>query len=144
MTDRDTVLRTIDKAYAARIKGDKDALAAMCAPGARLELAGYKPFLAGYAAGPAGFAQTANQLIDLVSFEGVDRVDAVVEGQRAAVHWRAKLSVDGGEPFETALFDLWEVDREGKIVSLLQFADTARLRDELDKTNEALVGLNPA
>ena len=40
MTDRNAVLRTIDAAYAARIRGDNEALAALCAPEAQFELPG--------------------------------------------------------------------------------------------------------
>ena len=142
--ERETVLRAIDKAYAARIEGDKAALAQMCAPDARLELAGEKALIAGYAAGPAGFAETAARLVDLVRFDRVERRDALVEGNRAAVHWRATVSVAGGEPFQTETFDLWEVDADGRIVSLLQFVDTARFAQKLALVRDDAMGVNPA
>jgi ketosteroid isomerase-like protein len=57
----------------------------------------------------------------------------VVEGRRAAVMWRATLSVAGEAPYETELFDLWELDADGQLLSLVQFVDTAKLREALER-----------
>jgi ketosteroid isomerase-like protein len=130
--DKEAVLAAIDAAYAARIAGDKAALAAMSTPLAHLRIAGDHSLLTGYRGGPGAFADTAADLIDQVRFHAAERVDAVVEGHRAAVLWRATLSAGGGAPYATELYDLWELDETGKILSLVQFVDTARLREALE------------
>ena len=131
--EREAVLERIDAAYKARIEGDKAALAEMGAPGARLAIAGDHRLLTGYMGGPGAFAETAAALIDQVRFHDAERIDAVVEGRRAAVLWRATLSVADDAPYETELFDLWELDGEGKLLSLVQFVDTAKLREALGR-----------
>ena len=75
--------------------------------------------------GPAAAAETVSQLIDRVRFHTVERLDALVEGSRAAVRWRATLSAGGGEPAETELYDLWTFDDQYRAISLVQFADAA-------------------
>ena len=138
MTDRNAVLRTIDAAYAARIRGDNEALAALCAPEAQFELAGEKGLLTGFAAGPAAFGEAVTQLIDLVEFRSVARVSAVVEGLSAAVQWRAVLAVAGRPPVETYLFDRWDVTEDGRIAALVQFSDTALIAQELALAHETV------
>jgi ketosteroid isomerase-like protein len=138
MTNRTAVLRVIDAAYAARIRGENETIAAMCAPDAQFELAGEKSLLEGFPAGPAAFGAAVTQLIDLVQFRSVARVSAVVEGRRAAVHWRATICVAGRPPVETYLFDLWDVTEDGKIAALVQFSDTALIAQELALAHEAV------
>jgi ketosteroid isomerase-like protein len=55
----------------------------------------------------------------------------VVEGLKAAVLWRATVTFAGRPEFETMLFDFWELNEDGKIVSLVQFADTAKIASEM-------------
>lgn len=128
--DREQVLEIIEAGYAARMRGDAAAVSRIWAAGASFELAGEKTLLGAFPAqGPAQPA--AQALIDLIEMSALERIDAVVEGTRAAILWRATMSFNGREPFVSLLYDLWELDESGKVRSLLQFADTARIAEEM-------------
>ena len=45
--------------------------------------------------------------------------------------WRATVSFAGRPGFETLLYDLFTFDDDGRIRSLLQFADTAQVVSEM-------------
>ncbi|RYD81221.1 MAG: nuclear transport factor 2 family protein, partial [Sphingomonadales bacterium] len=110
MLDRDRMLAAIDDAYARRAAGDKAGLASSWAPGATFQLVGDAALLAAVPIGPAGAAEAVEQLIDMIRFHAFERLNAVVEGNQAAVRWRITASVLGGEPVESELFDLWTFD----------------------------------
>ncbi len=126
MLDRQAVLRRIDDLYATRARGDKEALKAFWAPDSTFRLAGDSSFVAPFPSGPDAVA-SVDRIIDLVTFHSFERVDAVVDGHKAAVLWRVRLSVRDGEPVTTELYDLWTFDDEGRATSVLQFCDTALL-----------------
>ena len=99
MSSRQDIDRTLRDAYAARQRGDLDALGGLFAPHARFQMADSS-------ASPIA----ASMLID---------------GSKAAVQWRAKMrSAVTGETVETDLFDLIEME-EGRIKSFFEFCDTA-------------------
>ncbi len=127
MPDRAEILRTIDDAYAARARGDKQALALAWAPGAHYRLAGDTSLVSGFPTGPGEAVVTTADIIDLVEFRQFERIAAVVEDNKAAVLWRVTASVAGQPPVTTELFDLIEVDESGKLASMVQFCDTAAL-----------------
>jgi ketosteroid isomerase-like protein len=130
--DRDEVLATIDRGYAARMRADLEEIATMWAPDARFEVAGEHTLMEQFpAAGRNEAHPAASSLIELVHMTSVERVDAVVEGLRAAVLWRARVSFAGRPEFETMLYDFWELNEDGKVVSLVQFADTAKIASEM-------------
>jgi ketosteroid isomerase-like protein len=53
----------------------------------------------------------------------------VIDGERAAVHSRVKIKyVPRGMTFTTDLLDLFHFN-DGKIVELVEFADTALVKD---------------
>lgn len=134
MLDRDTVLKTIDDAYAARVRGDKDALARYWAEDASFKIVG----------DPAPFKtltfethqpmNAISDLIDKFEFSDLTRISALVDGNRAAIRWEVTVTVHGCEPIRTELLDLVDLDEQGRITSFVQFADTATiltlLRDE--------------
>jgi ketosteroid isomerase-like protein len=128
MADREDALKLIRAAYTARASGDKDALAGCFAEGARFEIAGNQA-LQTVALTGAHPMEAISKLIDQFSFSDVELADAIVEGHRIAARWTLKVSVEGREPVATQLFDLIELDEAGKISSLLQFADTALVRE---------------
>lgn len=130
--DREQVLAIIDAGYAARMRGDQPAVAAMWAENAHFEIAGERTLIESFPGSGGGKAQPqVASLIELVQMTSATRVDAVVEGLRAAVMWRATVSFAGRPPFETLLYDLIELDEAGKFVSLRQFADTAKIVSEM-------------
>jgi len=126
MLDKATILKTIDDAYATRARGDKDGLAKFLAPGATYRMAA-QVLPPGFPEGSGDAKQSVDALIDLVKFESFERVDAIVEGNTAAVHWRVTFSTAKGGRAESELYDLWKFNPDGKAQSLLQFGDTALL-----------------
>ncbi|MBO9575042.1 MAG: nuclear transport factor 2 family protein [Sphingobium sp.] len=127
MLDRDKVLETIDEAYVARVRGDKEALARCWAEGASFKIAG----------NPAPFKtlcfetnqpmNAISDLIDRFEFSDLERISALVEGNQAAIRWEVTVTAHGSEPIRTELLDLVELGDDGRIRSFVQFADTASI-----------------
>lgn len=134
MPDRDRILAAIDEAYAARTRGDKEALARFWAPDATFRLAGEGSLLDPLPKGAAAAGPAVGELIDLIRFHDYRRLEAVVEGSRAALRWRISCSIDGGPVETTEISEFWEFDEEGRATSLLQFVDTALLAEMLRRS----------
>lgn len=124
MPDRAQVLSIIDEAYACRVRGDKAAVAAFVAANATFRINGDASLMPNVATGGAAMP-TIGHLIDDFKFHEVERLDAIVEGDKAAVRWRIRLSYQDGEPVTTEACDLWTFGPDGKMTSLLQFVDTS-------------------
>jgi ketosteroid isomerase-like protein len=127
MSDRSEIERVLKDAYAARKRGDIDAILRVFSPDVHFQLAGST------AASPiplqiAGAAQFRSVLEGLIrTFEWVDQriLCMLIDGQRAAVHWRGKIrSTATGETVDTELVDIVEL-KDGRIVSFVEFCDTA-------------------
>lgn len=131
MSGRDALLAIIDRAYEARTRGDKDALARCWAPGATYCMIGGTGLLDRVPCGPAEAAEATSALIDLAEFQALERIAAVVEGNQAAIRWRATVSVGGKPPVETEICDFWTLDGQGRLLSLTQYCDTALLGELL-------------
>ncbi len=125
--ERGIIERTLRDAYAARKRGDIDSILNLFTDDARFQLAG------AYVASPVavetlGSEQLKSALTLLVSvFEWLEQDirSILVEGDRAAVHWRGKIrSTVTGEIVDTELVDLVEL-RDGRISSFIEFCDTA-------------------
>jgi ketosteroid isomerase-like protein len=121
MSSREDIERTLRDAYAARQRGDLDALGGLFAPHARFQMAGSS------ASPIAALVEGAEQYRPLLAgmiktFEVLDHkiVSMLIDGSKAAVQWRAKT----GETVETDLFDLIEME-DGRIKSFFEFCDTA-------------------
>jgi ketosteroid isomerase-like protein len=64
-------------------------------------------------------------LVHAFSFSDVEPVTTVIEGDRAVVHWKARVRATAtGQEAETEFVDILRVEN-GKIVSFKQFVDTA-------------------
>jgi ketosteroid isomerase-like protein len=126
MTSREDIERTLRDAYAARQRGDLDALGQIFAPHARFQMAGSS------ASPVAARAEGAEQYRPLLAgmiktFEILDHkiVAMLIDGSKAAVQWHAKMrSSVTGQTVETDLFDLIEIE-DGRIKSFYEFCDTA-------------------
>jgi ketosteroid isomerase-like protein len=127
MLDRDQVLKIIEDGYAARVRGDKAALARFWAAGAQFRIVGAEALAPQIPRAQGEAEPTVAELMDRVTFSGLERLDAVVEGHKAAVLWRVDASVDGKPPVKMELLDLIELDADGKVASLTQFGDTATM-----------------
>ena len=128
MLARDEVLNRIEEAYAARVRGDKEALSRYWAEGATFRIAGAPSLVRGVPFSGATPMDAIDTLIDQFTFSDLTLLDSVVDGNKVAAHWQVTITPANGEPETTQLFDLIELDDEGKIRSLTQFADTALIR----------------
>jgi len=125
MPDRAAVLAAIDDAYAARKRGDKEALAAHFAIGATFRLIGRSDLL-GFDVGPADAMLAIGSLIDTFVFHAMERLRVVIAGDTAVIHWRIETSVRGSDEREVSeLCDIWTFDDEMKATAIVEFADTA-------------------
>ena len=126
MTSREDIERALRDVYAARQRGDLDAIGRIFAPHARFQMAGSN------ASPVAVRAEGAEQYRPLLAgmmktFEVLDHqiVSMLIDGSKAAVQSRAKMrSAVTGETVETDLFDLIEME-DGRIKSFFEFCDTA-------------------
>ena len=125
--DRTNIERTIKDAYAARKRGDVESIVKMFTENAHFQLAG------AYVTSPVAVETTGSgdlkaALTALVAtFEWLEQdiQSILVEGDKAAVHWRGKIrSTVTGEIVDTELVDLFEV-KDGQISSFVEFCDTA-------------------
>ena len=126
MSDRAQIERTLREAYAARKRGDLEALSRAFAPHARFQISGSNA--SPVARKVVGTAEVRPLLAGLIqTFELLDYtiVALLIDGSSAAVQWHAKMrSSVTGQTVETDLFDLIEME-DGRIASFLEFCDTA-------------------
>jgi ketosteroid isomerase-like protein len=128
MLNRDDAVELIKEAYGARVRGDKEALARYWSDGAHFEIIGNWDLLSNVTLSASTPMNAISDLIDRFAFSDLELLDSVVEGNKVAARWRVTVAVDGKPPRTTQLFDLIELSDEGKIRSLVQFADTALVR----------------
>jgi ketosteroid isomerase-like protein len=131
MTDRKTIEAVIDRCYAARQEGDLETLMAAFDPDAVFELAGSKELVAavGAAQGHQNIRTTMTGLMEAFDFIDRDIISIVIDGERAAVHSRVTIKyVPADRTFTTDLIDSFHF-KDGKIVELVEFADTALIKD---------------
>jgi ketosteroid isomerase-like protein len=125
MPDRKTFLCIIDAVLAARTSGDKAGVAKHFADHATIRIAGQDSLLSHMTTGGGPAVPTAEALMDAFRFHHFERLDAVVEGDKAAVLWKVEVSYAGGQPVTTEIYDLWTMGADGKLTSVVQFVDTA-------------------
>jgi ketosteroid isomerase-like protein len=131
MTDRGTIEAVIDRCYTARQRGDIDTLMAAFDADAVFELVGSKELLAvaGVTQGHQDIRTAMTGFIAAFEFTHRDIISIVTDGERAAVHSRLTVKfVPGNRTFTSDLVDLFRF-KDGKIVELLEFADTALIKD---------------
>jgi ketosteroid isomerase-like protein len=128
MLNREYVLQTIEAAYAARASGDKAALATYWAEGAQFRIAADPNFLTDVPLSADTPMDAIGELIDKFAFSDMERVAAVIEGHKAAIHWAVTVRFAGGPPVRTELMDMIDLDDDGRIAAFVQFADTAQIR----------------
>ena len=131
MTDRQAMKTHILEAYKARDDSDLDALMSAFHPDAVFKLAGQTTIVevAGEIRGCSNIRARMAGLIDAFKFSDREIVSFIADGERAAVHSRIKVAVDPTKKtFTTDLLDLFKFE-DGQIVELLEFADTALIKD---------------
>jgi ketosteroid isomerase-like protein len=127
MTDRTTIERILNDAYAARCRGDVDAICDMFCQDAHYEMSGSRDAspVAAHVKGSPGFQQMLDQQIKIFEMSDPEILSMVIDGDKAAVRWRAKVrSTVTGHTVTTELFDFIEF-KDGKIASFIEMCDTA-------------------
>jgi ketosteroid isomerase-like protein len=122
MAERGEIVRILEEAYAARQKGDMKRILGcfhedgqFCAVGAESTAKGH-----------GQLTPAMQQLIDAFELLEYNIHCMVIEGDKAAVHWRGKFRSNAtGKTAETDLLDLIEV-KDGRIASFHNFFDTAK------------------
>jgi len=121
--DRASIQAVLEALYAARDAGDLDRLARLFAEDGHLRIAGSGEGMpiAIAASGAGAIRGWLTVLLKSFNISRRELLTTVIEGPRAAVHWRATVhSRITGAQVVTELMDQLEV-RAGKIVSYVEF-----------------------
>lgn len=121
----------IDSILAARQRGDMAALESHFAPGATYRLAVSPRVFPPFGAGAVDARQATAGLLDQFQFHEIERLRTLIQDNVAMIHWRIRTSVCGGEPEDSELLDIWTFDESGRIETIVEFADTALMRQML-------------
>ena len=127
MTGRQAIEDLLEELYAARVRGDLDAVAKLFAANATFQVAGTDDAspMPTLVKGNAGIRSLMQGMI--VNFEVSDFtvIEMLIDGPSAAVRWQATfLYTKTGRMFSTELADFITV-ANGKVVSFVEFLDTA-------------------
>ena len=123
MTDRPKIDRLLRDLYAARIRGDLDAVCGSFLNDARFEIAGasHGSPIAVTSIGVDKFRPLLALMIKTFKISDPSILSIIIEGMKAAVHWRATVhSRITGTTVATELVDVIEV-REDRIASYIEF-----------------------
>ena len=127
MTDRAQIESLLREAYAARKRGDVDAITQVFVANPHFELAGARqtsPVAIRCTEGDQ-FRTLMAGMIQTFEFLDHEILGMIIEGDRAAVHWRSRMrSGITGEEVVTELVDMITI-ADGKIASFIEFCDTA-------------------
>lgn len=127
MTDRAAVEALIRDAYAARHRGDLDALMGYMHLDCSYRLAG-GPQAAEVFAQPEGRAAVREQMAGLIAayvFSDIEELALTVDGDKATLHWRANVACKPtGRSGAFEIMDVFTIV-DGKLKSITQFTDTA-------------------
>lgn len=131
MEKRQTMLELIRRVYAARGKGDLEDLMMAFHPEAVFTLVGDKKSLdvTGSVHGHRALREALGGFIANFHFAERQILSELVEGDRAAVHSRLLVRYNPTNATHTTdCLDLLRF-QDGKIIELVEFADTALIRD---------------
>jgi ketosteroid isomerase-like protein len=123
MTDRAEIDRLMRELYAARARGDLEAVCECFAGFAKFQIASARQVSAAAVttSGADEFRPLLALLIKTFKVSNLTIISIVIDGAKAAVHWRANIhSKITGATVPTELVDLVEV-RNGRIVSYIEF-----------------------
>jgi ketosteroid isomerase-like protein len=123
MTDRAEIDHLLRALYAARMRGDLDAVCGVFANDAVFQVAGAGQSnpIANTAVGVGEFRPLLGSMIKAFKLSDLTILSILIDGGKAAVHWRAKVhSRISGTTVLTELIALVEV-RAGRIVSYTEF-----------------------
>ncbi len=138
MGNRETMLELIRRAYAARAKGDLESLVTAFDPEGAFTLVGDKGSLdvTGRVQGHRDLREAFHGFIATFDFVERQILSELVEGDRAAVHSRLIVRhTPTGATRTTEVLDMLKF-QDGKIVELIEFADTALIKDMMSSASE--------
>ena len=121
--DREETERLLRALYAARVSGDIAAVYDKFSPDARFQIAGasHSTPVAVTAVGAGQYRPLLAIMIKTFKMSDEEIVSLVIDGAKAAVHWRAKIfSRLTGTTVLTELVDMIEI-RNGRIGSYIEF-----------------------
>ncbi|MGY8634551.1 nuclear transport factor 2 family protein [Bradyrhizobium sp. 14AA] len=124
------MLDVIRRAYAARRDGDVEGLVAAFHPHGQFTLSGDKSALelTGSMKGHPTLREAFGQFTAAFGFESREILAELVDGNRVAVHSRVDVRYHPtGKSFSAEMLDLFTFE-DGKIVELIEFADTAQIK----------------
>lgn len=130
MAQREDMLALIRAGYAARDGGDVEGLVTDFHPEGAFTLMGNKSALqlTGTMQGHPTLREAFNQFTAGFGFEGREILAELVDGDRVAVHCRLNVRYHlTGKAVSTEILDLFRF-QDGKIVELVEFADTAQIK----------------
>ncbi len=130
MGQREDMLDVITRAYAARATGDLEGLVAEFHPEGTFNLLGDKSalHLVGSFKGHPLLLEAFGQFTAHFAFEQRDILTEVVEGDHAAIRSRLVIRYRPNKKvFTTEILDLFSF-KDGKIIELIEFADTALIK----------------
>jgi ketosteroid isomerase-like protein len=138
MANREIILELIRRAYVARGKGDLEELMTAFHPDAVFALVGDTRTLeiAGSIHGHHSLREAMDRFIATFHFVERQILSELVEEERAAVHSRFMVRYGPtGAIRTTEVLDLFKF-QDGKIIELLEFADTALIKDMMSAASE--------
>lgn len=130
MGQREDMLAVVRRAYAARDNDDAESLVAPFHPKGLFTLMGDKNALelTGSVEGHPSLRGAFSKLIEDFGFEGREILAELVDGERVAIHSRLDVRYrPTGKAVSTEILDLFRF-QDGKIVELIEFADTAQVK----------------
>jgi ketosteroid isomerase-like protein len=123
MTDRLEIDRLLRELYAARVRGDLEAVCRIFANDAKFQIAGasHATPVAISSVGIDQFRPLLAVMIKTFKLSEHTILSMIIDGANAAVHWRAKVhSTITGQRVLTELVDIVEI-RDGHIASYIEF-----------------------
>ena len=130
MAQREDMLALVRSAYAARDGDDAEGLVTAFHPEGAFTLMGDTSTLelTGSVQGHPALRGAFSQFINDFGFESRKILAELVDGDRVAIHSRLVVRYrPTGKTFSTELLDLFRI-QDGKIVELIEFADTAQVK----------------
>jgi ketosteroid isomerase-like protein len=131
MTNSEKLKEIIRSTYAARVGGDIDGTMAAFADHVTFEFNGGRtglPGMTGPIKGKPSVRNAIQNLIDNFLFSDWKEVSSIVDGDKAALHWRVRVTfVPNGRSDTFDVIDLITF-RGGKIVDFRQSTDTAKIK----------------
>ena len=127
MIDRQVIEDLLEELYAARVRGDLDAVARLFAANATFQIAGTDDAspMPTFVKGDAGIKSLMQGMIANFEVSDFTIVEMLIDGPSAAVRWQATFHyTKTGGMFTTELADFITVGN-GQVVSFIEFLDTA-------------------